>query len=119
MNSDPTLITRQLLQDWPLPVPDEEGDKEGRGRTLIIGGSKEVPGAVILAGTAALRAGAGKVQIAVGESIALHVACAIPEVRVFALPETEDGSIAPAGVERRMKERTGQKGERVPESVEK
>lgn len=53
-----------------------------------------MPGAVILAATAALRAGAGKLQIATGRSIAPSVALSIPEARVFALPETKAGAIA-------------------------
>jgi hydroxyethylthiazole kinase-like uncharacterized protein yjeF len=53
-----------------------------------------MPGAVILAATAALRAGAGKLQIATCRSIAQSVAVAVPEARVFALPETRAGAIA-------------------------
>ncbi|MBW3622948.1 MAG: NAD(P)H-hydrate dehydratase [Armatimonadetes bacterium] len=93
-----TLLTVELLKNWPLPQPDEEGDKEDRGRVLIVGGSHQVPGGVILAATAALRAGAGKVQIATGKSIAPLIAGTIPEARVFALPETEDGTPAPEGL---------------------
>jgi hydroxyethylthiazole kinase-like uncharacterized protein yjeF len=77
-----------------LPQPDEEGDKEERGRVLVVGGAAEMPGAVILAATAALRAGAGKLQIATCRSIAQVVAVAVPEARVFALPETRAGAIA-------------------------
>ena len=61
---------------------------------LVVGGATEMPGAVILAATAALRAGAGKLQIATCRSIASVVAAAVPEARVFALPETKDGAIA-------------------------
>jgi ADP-dependent NAD(P)H-hydrate dehydratase len=78
----------------PLPQPDEEGDKEERGRVLVVGGCVEMPGAVILAATAALRACAGKMQIATCRSIAQGVATAVPESRVFALPETRAGAIA-------------------------
>jgi hydroxyethylthiazole kinase-like uncharacterized protein yjeF len=78
----------------PLPQPDEGGDKEERGRVLVVGGATEMPGAVILAATAALRAGAGKLQIATCRSIAQSVAVAVPEARVFALPETRAGAIA-------------------------
>jgi hydroxyethylthiazole kinase-like uncharacterized protein yjeF len=53
-----------------------------------------MPGAVILAATAALRAGAGKLAIATGASVAQLVALAIPESRVIALPETAAGGIA-------------------------
>lgn len=62
---------------------------------MIVGGSSQVPGAVILTALAALRSGAGKVQIAVPASIAPIVGAAVIEGRVFAMPET-DGSIAPA-----------------------
>ena len=89
----PVLITPALLRDWPLPQPDEGGDKEERGRVLIVGGSAEMPGAVILAAVAALRAGAGKLRIATCRSVAPWVAVAVPEARVFALPETEAGAI--------------------------
>lgn len=63
---------------------------------LVVGGAVEMPGACILAATAALRAGAGKLQIATCRSIAPSVALAIPEARVFALPETKAGGIAPS-----------------------
>jgi len=65
----------------PLPWPDEGGDKEERGRVLMVGGGRETPGAVVLAGTAALRAGAGKLQVATGASGAALVASALPETR--------------------------------------
>ncbi len=61
---------------------------------LVIGGAPEMPGAVILAATAALRAGAGKLQIATTKSIAQLVAAEVPEARVFAVPETKGGAIA-------------------------
>jgi hydroxyethylthiazole kinase-like uncharacterized protein yjeF len=89
-------LTAALLHDWPLPQPDEAGDKEDRGRVLVVGGAPEMPGAVILAATAALRAGAGKLQIATCRSIAQAVAVAVPEARVIALPETKAGAIAPS-----------------------
>lgn len=93
-NSHPLLITPALLRRWPLPQPDEEGDKEERGRVLIVGGAAEMPGAIILAAMAALRAGAGKLQIATLGSIVQVVAAAVPEARVFSLPETKAGAIA-------------------------
>jgi hydroxyethylthiazole kinase-like uncharacterized protein yjeF len=49
-----------------------------------VGGSAETPGAVILAGTAALRAGAGRLQICTDPAVAAHVAVAMPEARVMA-----------------------------------
>ena len=90
------MLTPGLLKRWALPQPDDAGDKEERGRVLVVGGAPEMPGAVILAATAALRAGAGKLQIATCRSISQLVAAAVPEARVIALPETKDGAIASA-----------------------
>ncbi|MCA1617931.1 MAG: NAD(P)H-hydrate dehydratase [Acidobacteria bacterium] len=94
--SEPTLITGGVLRKIPLPLPDEGGDKEARGRVLVVGGGRETPGAAVLAGTAALRAGAGKLQVATGASNAALVASALPEARVFALPETRAGKLSKA-----------------------
>jgi len=93
------MITPEALRRWPLPQPSEAGDKEERGRVLVVGGSAEMPGAVILAATAALRAGAGKLQIATTRSIAQAVAVAVPEGRVFGLPETDTGALDPSAAE--------------------
>jgi hydroxyethylthiazole kinase-like uncharacterized protein yjeF len=86
-------VTTQLLQRWPLPLPPQDGDKEERGHVLVIGGAQEMPGAIILAAVAALRAGAGKLTVATGASIAALVAQAIPEARVIGLRETPDGGL--------------------------
>src|SRR5215211_9125104 len=94
MNQEPTLITHEVLRRIPLPLPEEGGDKEERGRVLVVGGGRETPGAVVLAGVAALRAGAGKLQVATGASNAALVASALPEARVFALPETRAGKLS-------------------------
>nr|WP_307728149.1 NAD(P)H-hydrate dehydratase [Massilia terrae] len=79
------------LRAWPLPMPAADGDKEERGHVLVLGGSREMPGAVILAATAALRAGAGKLTVATGQSVAQLVALAMPEARVLGLAETPAG----------------------------
>jgi ADP-dependent NAD(P)H-hydrate dehydratase len=93
------LIKPALLRRWPLPWPDAGGDKEERGRVLVVAGSPEMPGAAVLAATAALRAGAGKLQIATAASVARAVAVSVPEARVFALPEAGGGALEAAGVE--------------------
>jgi ADP-dependent NAD(P)H-hydrate dehydratase len=84
-------VDASVLRAWPLPMPSAEGDKEERGHVLIVGGSRQMPGAVILAATAALRAGAGKLTIATGASVAQLVALALPEARVIGLAETDEG----------------------------
>lgn len=95
-------ITDDLLRGWALPQPDDgagavEGrGKEIRGSVLVAGGSVEVPGAIILAGIAALRAGAGKLQIATCRDVAPAIAIAIPEARVLGLAQSQSGDIDPS-----------------------
>jgi hydroxyethylthiazole kinase-like uncharacterized protein yjeF len=90
-NARPRDVDTSLLRSWPLPVPSNDADKEDRGHVLVLGGSREMPGPVILAATAALRAGAGKLTIATGRSVAQLVALAIPESRVLGLAENDAG----------------------------
>lgn len=85
-------LTPRILRRWGLPDPG--ASKYDRGTVLVAGGARRTPGAAILAGTAALRVGAGRLMLAVAESVAPHVAVAVPESGVLALPETPSGRIA-------------------------
>ena len=78
-----TELDVSALRRWPLPVLPETGDKEDRGRVLVIAGSDEMPGAAILAATSAFRTGAGKVTVATHSAVAPIVAAAVPEARVM------------------------------------
>ena len=95
----PEPLTRDLLRRFPLPDHPEDSDKEARGRLLVIAGSRQLAGAAILAGTGGLRAGAGKLQIATGASVAAAIGVALPEARVVGCPETEEGCIDAAAIE--------------------
>ena len=94
-----TVIDPSWLRAHPLPVPAQDDDKSQRGTVQVVGGSAEVPGAVLLAGEAALRAGAGKLRLATVRSAAPHLALAMPEALVMALDETEEGAIAPGAAQ--------------------
>ena len=59
----------------------------------MIGGARMTPGAALLAGMAALRSGAGRLTLAVAESVAVHLAVALPEAGVLRLPETASGTV--------------------------
>jgi len=96
--SEPAALDSGLLHAFPLPPLDEDGDKESRGLAFVIAGSRETPGAAILAGTAALRAGAGKLRIATAGSVAAAIGAAVPEARVIGHAESEDGCIEGAAV---------------------
>lgn len=85
-------ITPQLLRGWPLP--DRTGTKDARGSVVVVGGSRATPGAALLAGLAALRVGAGRLTLAVAESVAAQLAVAVPESGVVGLPEGSSGSVS-------------------------
>jgi ADP-dependent NAD(P)H-hydrate dehydratase len=99
----PETLNRALLRRFPLPHHAEDGDKEDRGRILVIAGSRELSGAAYLAGVGGLRAGAGKLQICTAASIALNLGIAIPEARVIGLEETEEGCLAASAIEPLLK----------------
>lgn len=92
-----TRLDRAELDAHPLPAV-VDGDKGSKGGILVIAGSREVPGAALLAATAAMRAGAGRLQIATVESVAPQVAVAMPEARVVGLAEHRDGTFARSAV---------------------
>jgi ADP-dependent NAD(P)H-hydrate dehydratase len=94
---EPTLITPQVLRDWRLPEPT--GGKEARGSVLVVGGSTETVGAVLLAAEAALRSGAGKLQVVVPSKVAPHVSISLPEALVRGVPATEAGAIRGSSAE--------------------
>lgn len=91
--SKPQTLDADLLKRFPLPHHPDDGNKEERGRVLVIAGSRELPGAALLAAVAALRAGAGKLQIATAQSVAVQLGVAIPEARVIPHKETSEGCI--------------------------
>ena len=51
-----TMYDNWQLKAFPLPRL-EDGDKESKGRILILAGSRQVPGAALLCATAAMRSG--------------------------------------------------------------
>ena len=87
----PVAVTSALLRRWSLPRAGEAADKIDRGVAMVIGGAAEVPGALLLSGVAALRVGAGKLQLAAPRSTVAALGVALPEARVFSLSESGDG----------------------------
>jgi NAD(P)H-hydrate repair Nnr-like enzyme with NAD(P)H-hydrate dehydratase domain len=69
----------------PLPDRPREGHKGTFGRVLVVGGNDGMIGAPVLAGTAALRMGAGLVQIAVPRAILPYALSITPELIGIAL----------------------------------
>jgi ADP-dependent NAD(P)H-hydrate dehydratase len=98
--SNAAEVTPELLAGMPLPRPDDGASKNERGHVLVLGGNAELAGAVLLAGVAALRAGAGRLRLATVERVAPQLGVAVPEARAIGLPEGEDGAIAASSVAR-------------------
>ena len=93
----PRPLNRRELRTHPLP-PVIDGDKESKGRILVIAGSRNVPGASMLTSIAAMRAGAGQLRIATVSSVAAQIGVAMPEALVAGMVEDERGGFAARSV---------------------
>jgi hydroxyethylthiazole kinase-like uncharacterized protein yjeF len=93
-------VDGELLRSMPIPAVDGGATKAHRGTALVVGGSLETPGGALLAATAALRVGAGKVQVATVAGVAPALGVALPEARVIGVRETSRGAIDPRDVDR-------------------
>lgn len=92
------LNKAELREGLVERTPDDH--KGVYGHVLIVGGSRGMSGAAILAARAALRSGAGLVTVAVPSGVAPIVAGAEPSTMTLALPENPSGAFRPDGVER-------------------
>lgn len=90
-------ISTALLRRWPLPEPAGWLGKDGRGSVLVVGGCKQTPGAVVLAGLAALRVGAGRLQLASSRPVAAGIALTVPEASVVGIATDGDGNMLARG----------------------
>src|SRR3954454_1966750 len=82
--------------DTPLPTVSSlatDSHKGSFGRALLIGGSREMSGAISLAGVATLRSGAGLVTLAVPRAVQDVVASIEPSYMTHGLAHT-DGQMA-------------------------
>ena len=93
-NPDLKLSLAEPSDFAPLFAPrDRSAHKGDFGHVLVIGGSRATPGAVLMAGTSALRAGAGLVTVATAESATAAVVSHTPELMTIPVPEADDGSM--------------------------
>lgn len=75
-----------------VPRRDPDGHKGTFGTVVCVCGSLDYAGAALLAGTAAARAGAGLVVLAVPLSLQPLFAGRVPELVTLGLPEVADGT---------------------------
>ena len=100
------VLTRRWVASH-LPERPPRAHKGDFGRLLVVAGSTEYPGAAMLAGLGAMRAGAGLVRVAVAESVAARLAGIVPELTWMVLDEEAPGLIAPSGWRRVTTEAAG------------
>ncbi len=94
---DLELATQEIVRDW-LPQRPKDSHKGTFGQVVIIGGSITLPGAAVLAGTAAYRSGAGLVTLAVPSAVQALLAPQLPEATWILLPH-DMGIVNEAAVE--------------------
>jgi len=93
----PTLALVEPPDVGALFAPREKSTHKGSyGHALVIAGSGPKPGAALMAGTAALRAGAGLVTVATAASAAPAIVSDRPELMTLRVDELEDGSMGTA-----------------------
>ncbi len=89
--SDPAL---ELISSVPrLPPRQADAHKGTFGKVLVIAGSLGLSGAAVLSGSGALRGGAGLVQVATPEPVALVVAAGNPCFMTTPLPADAQGRL--------------------------
>lgn len=93
-----TTLDAAWLAAHPLPQHGANTDKNSRGRVVLAGGARFVPGALRLTGEAVLRAGAGKLQLATVSDIAVHLGVLVPEAAMIALPFDDRGEICTSAI---------------------
>ena len=76
-----------------LPERRPDAHKGDAGHLLLIAGAPGMSGAALMTAMSALRTGAGRVTLAVPESISPLVESRYPEVMTLSLPATESGAV--------------------------
>ncbi|MFV9511768.1 NAD(P)H-hydrate dehydratase [Tepidibacillus sp. LV47] len=86
------LLTKEVLKS-KLPIRKANSHKGTYGHALLIGGSKDMPGAPTLATMAALRSGAGLTTVVIPKSIQAMVFNQVPEAICIGSEETRTGHL--------------------------
>jgi hydroxyethylthiazole kinase-like uncharacterized protein yjeF len=86
------MTTAGYIKDL-LGVRPPDAHKGSNGRVAVVAGSRGMTGAAALASTAALRAGAGLVTLAVADSLHDIMEIKLTEVMTKGVPETAGGAV--------------------------
>ena len=93
------ILLPSILQPLAQLRPAQT-DKRTYGHLLVLGGSRNYPGAVLMTVQAALRSGVGLLTAFVPESLVPEYAARFPEAMWVGLPQTSQGGIARSGLSR-------------------
>ncbi len=92
----PRLLLSEKADARVFAQPRDPASHKGSyGHVVAVGGSRSKPGAILMAGTAALRAGAGLVTVATAAGACGAVVGATPELMLEPGEERSDGSLGP------------------------
>lgn len=94
--SAPYLITGNLLIDLKR-IRKWDTDKRREGHLFLVAGSRQMPGALLMAAKAALSGGVGLLTVFGPESLIPHLVGTLPEAMWVPFPETPDGGLALEG----------------------
>jgi len=94
----PFLLTASIL-DGLRKFRPAHTDKKQQGHLFIIGGSKMMPGALLMTAKAAATAGLGLLTVFGPESVVPHLVGSLPEAMWVPWPETPGGGLALEGKE--------------------
>ena len=89
----PTELATAAWVDRTIPPRPADAHKGRFGRVIILGGSRGLAGAPVLAARGAIRAGAGLVTIGLPSSLALVPPASLPEAMTRPLAENPSGTL--------------------------
>lgn len=88
-----------LTQDWAegtikkcLPLRPRKSYKHQFGHVAVVGGSKNMPGAIVMAGTAAMRVGAGLVSLITDNSHRVWLEKNQPELMIYDIDDFNENT---------------------------
>ncbi len=87
LGKGPHLATVDVIREW-LPPRPLNAHKGTFGSTMIVAGSVNYTGAAVLAASAAVRAGAGLVTLAIPSSLHAAIVPVVPEATYLLLPHS-------------------------------
>lgn len=100
--ADNSLAKERVLVDSILDSirrrRSPNSDKRNHGRLLIMAGSRNMPGALLMSVHSALRSGVGLVTVCAPESVVPQLAATVPEAMWIPWPETPEGGLSLEGI---------------------